>query len=459
MSVGARAGYIHRLGPCRPPGSNPLTTMTSTRVLALALPLLMMASVARGAAPAEPPARFAWVGGTVIDGTSGPVLPDRVILTRGDRIEAVRAAEGFHADPDMTVIDVHGKFLIPGLVNSHVHLATSAVPDAARTYLRRELFSGVTAVRDMAGDARLLGELGREARFHEIASPDIAYSALIAGPEFFRDPRTQQASRGLTPGSAPWMQAVDGATDLPRAIARAKGSGATGVKVYADVSAPLLAAVAKEAHAQGLLVSSHAAVFPARPGDAVRAGVDVMSHACMLGYEVTDPLPALVTHPPLAVDMRRLAERGDLVDTLLAQMKAHGTLLDATLFIYFADDTGTDCTYAASADLAARAWRAGVALTAGTDDEPGDHAGPWSALLQELVLLHDGAHLPAADVIRAGTINGARAIGRDRDMGTIEAGKLANFVVLDRDPLVDLHHLETLWMTVKDGIAYRRSAF
>jgi hypothetical protein len=80
---------------------------------------------------------------------------------------------------------VPGKFLIPGLMNSHVHLATLANPSAARAYLLRELYSGVTAVRDMAGDARLLGELKREAEFDEIQSPDIYDAAVIAGPQFF----------------------------------------------------------------------------------------------------------------------------------------------------------------------------------------------------------------------------------------------------------------------------------
>jgi hypothetical protein len=63
-----------------------------------------------------------------------------------------------------------------------VHLATLANPREARAYLRRELYSGVTAVRDMAGDIRLLGELKREAGFDEIVAPDIYYAALMAEP-------------------------------------------------------------------------------------------------------------------------------------------------------------------------------------------------------------------------------------------------------------------------------------
>jgi imidazolonepropionase-like amidohydrolase len=419
--------------------------------------VVTVTSSAHAVAPFE--GRVAWVGAIVHDGTPRSSLAPRVVVTEGARIVDVLAADGFQPSTGMQVVDLHGKFLIPGLVNTHVHLATSARPDAARAYLRRELYSGVTAVRDMAGDARLLGELKREAEFDEIPSPEIDYAALMAGPDFFTDPRTHQASRGRIAGEAPWMQAIDEHTDLRLAIARAKGSGATAIKVYADVSAPLLAAVAHEAHAQGLLVWSHAAVFPARPSDAVQAGVDVVSHACMLGYEVTDPMPARVPHPVLPVDVRELSRQSARIDALLAQMKAHGTLLDATLFVYFADDSGVDCSYATAARLAARAHAAGVLLTTGTDDEPGDNAGPWSALLQELRLLHDDAGMAPADLLRAATINGARAIGREKDLGTIERGKLADFLVVEKDPLIDIRFLDTLSTTVRNGIAYDRKAF
>jgi imidazolonepropionase-like amidohydrolase len=409
--------------------------------------------------PANDQNETAYVGATIYDGTGAAGRPDMVIVTRAGRIAAVVPAGSFHASADTKVINLRGKFVIPGMINSHVHLATSANPAAAKAYLLRELYSGVTAVRDMAGDVRLLAELKREAEFDEIPSPDIYYAAVMAGPDFFADPRTRESARGRVAGDVPWMQAVAPETNLPVAIAQARGTGATAVKIYANVSAPLIAAITAEAHRQGLLVWAHAAVFPARPSEIADAGVDVMSHACMLGYEVSDPIPPAAMHPPVPVNAQKLALPSTRLNMLLADMKRHRTILDATLYVYHSDDSGVDCKYALAAKLAGEAFRAGISLSAGTDDEPGDSSDFYSALLQELALLVDDAGLTPADALRAATINGARTIGREKDMGSIENGKLADFVILDRDPLSDIHNLRSIYMTVKNGIGYKRRAY
>jgi imidazolonepropionase-like amidohydrolase len=255
------------------------------------------------------------------------------------------------------------------------------------------------------------------------------------------------------------MQSITTETNMPLAVARALGTGATGIKVYADVSGPLLTAITAEAHRQHMLVWAHAAVFPARPSEVAGAGVDVMSHACMLGYELSDPIPPAAMHPPVPVDAKRLALPNARLDALLSDMKQRGTILDATLYVYFSDDSGVDCKYALTAKLAAEAYHAGVPISAGTDDEPGDNSDAYSALTKEIILLVEGAGLTPADAIRAATLNGARTIGREKDMGSIEVGKIANFVVLDRDPLSNIRDIRSVYMSVKNGIGYRRSQY
>lgn len=429
------------------------------RQIAVLLSVFALGSASTYGLPTTDQKDTAYVGATIYDGTGIAGRPDMVIVTRAGRIAAILPASGYRARKGTEVILVPGKFLIPGLINSHVHLATLANPSAARAYLLRELYSGVTAVRDMAGDARLLGELKREAEFDEIQSPDIYYAAVMAGPQFFTDPRTHQAARGRVPGEVPWMQAVTTETNVPLAVAQARGTGATAIKVYADVSGPLLSAITAEAHRQNMLVWAHAAVFPARPSEVADAGVDVMSHACMLGYEVSDPIPPAAMHPPEPVNAQILEQPNARLDALFLDMKQRGTILDATLYVYFSDDSGVDCKYSLAAKLAGEAYRAGVSLSTGTDDEPGDSKDNYSALAQELILLVKDVRLTPSDAIHAATINGARTIGREKDMGSIEVGKIANFVVLDKDPLSDIRNVRNVYMTVKNGVGYKRSLY
>jgi imidazolonepropionase-like amidohydrolase len=432
--------------------------MNSHRVVFL-VSVIALGSTNAYALPATDQKDSAYAGATVYDGIAATGRPDMVIVTRAGRITRILSSLNYRAPKGAEVVNLRGKFVIPGLINSHVHLATSANPSAAKAYLVRELYSGVTAVRDMAGDVRLLAELKREAEFDEIPSPDIYYAAVMAGPAFFQDPRTHQAARGRVAGEVPWMQAVTVETNMPLAIAQARGTGATAIKVYADVSAPVLSEITAEAHRQHMLVWAHATVFPARPSEVADAGVDVMSHACMLGYEVSDPIPPAAMHPPVPVDAKKLELPNPRIDALLSDMKRRGTILDATLYVYFSDDTGVDCKYSLTAKLAGEAYRAGISISAGTDDEPGDSKDTYSALTQELTLLVSDAGLTPTDAIRAATINGARTIGREKDMGSIEVGKIADFVVLDKDPLSDIHNVRSVYMTVKNGVGYKRSLY
>jgi hypothetical protein len=174
----------------------------------------------------KPAPTVLYLGATLIDTRTGTSRPNVAIFTREDRIVEVRNGAEIVAQKGQELVDVHGKFVIPGLVNSHVHTATAAIPAFAKAYLRPELYSGVTTVRDMAGDVRLLSELKREAEFGDIPSPDIFYVALIAGPKFFVDPRTHDAARGRIAGQVPWMQAVTTETNVPVVIAQALGTGA-----------------------------------------------------------------------------------------------------------------------------------------------------------------------------------------------------------------------------------------
>jgi imidazolonepropionase-like amidohydrolase len=404
---------------------------------------------------ADKPIMTVYRGATLIDTRTGAAQPNIAILTRDDRIVEIRPAAGVVAQQGTKVVDIRGKFVIPGLVNTHVHTATEAVPALARAYLRRELYSGVTTVRDMAGDVRLLSELQREAQFNETPSPDIFYVALVAGPEFFADPRTHSAARGRVAGQVPWMQAITAQTDLPFAMAQAQGTGATAVKIYADLPGNLVKDISAEAHRQHLLVWAHAAVFPALPSEVAAAGVDVMSHACLLGYELSDP-PAKTYGYSTPVEAK-LLNPSPRMAALYQTMKQRGIILDATLLPYETQQV-RGCTAQISAHLAREAFLAGVLLSAGTDDDP-----VWdetdSALDTELSLLVAKVGMTPAEALRSATVIGARATGQESDAGSIEPGKLANLLVLNRNPLEKIANVRSVFMVVKRGVRFPRSAY
>ena len=207
----------------------------------------------------------------LIDGTGGALRTGMDVLIRGDRIERVFSDADIDRKllAEAKIVSIDGHFLMPGLIDAHVHLATPPNRRQAEAIMRRDLYGGVTAVRDMADDLRSVSELARASLVGEIAGPDVYYAALIAGPHFFTDERTVQVSAGGVPGHVPWMQAVEDGTDLPLAISEARGTYATAIKLYADLSPELAPRITAEAHKQHMLVWAHATLYPAKPSEVV----------------------------------------------------------------------------------------------------------------------------------------------------------------------------------------------
>ncbi|MBL8772960.1 MAG: amidohydrolase family protein [Phenylobacterium sp.] len=424
---------------------------------------LILLAAAAFAAPALA-APVLYRDATLIDGAGGPARPHMSVLVEGERIVRV-APDGEAPPPGARVVDLAGKFMAPGLIDSHEHLATPPNRRQAEGSLRRDLYGGVTAVRDMADDLRSVAELARASRNGEIPAPDIYYAALVAGRSFFDDPRTRAVSLGYTPGSAPWMQAVDASTDLREAMTLARGTGATAIKIYANLPPDLVARIAAEARRQGLKVWAHTAVYPTSPGEVAAAGPHVMSHACSLAHEAAGTPATYQARQPID-PAPFLAGDNAAVARVVGRMAADGILLDATAGLYgrlsaeAAKSPGARrplCAGELSAALTRQAWKAGVEISAGTDwVAPWDD--PWPTLFHELAALQ-ALGMPAAQVIRVATLNGARAAGQEADMGSIAPGKLANLIVLSRDPTADVANLKSLELVVKRGREHPRRDF
>jgi len=428
-------------------------------------------AVAAAAAPgqAAAPKAVLYRNAVLIDGTGAPKRPGMSILVEGERIKAVGDAATLQPPPGAEVVDAAELYVLPGLINTHEHLATPPNRPWAEAEMRKDLYGGVTAVRDMADDLRQVADLARAARVGEIRGPDIYYAALMAGPEFFKDPRTQAVAMGADAGAGavPWMQAIRPGTDLALAVAEARGTGARAIKIYADLPAAEVEAITREAHRQGALVWAHWAVFPATPAQVVDAGVDTVSHACMGAYQASDAVPRAY-HDRAPVQAVKF-QHGDnpAVEAVLRDMKRRGTILDATLRVYVdlasnhaehPDGPEPYCTPELAERLTAEAYRDGVAISAGTDgfSAPG---APWPALQDELELMQDKAGMTPADVIRSATLVGAMTMHAQDAMGSIAPGKLANLVFAKDDPTRDVRALRTIVLTVKRGARFWRKDY
>ena len=428
-----------------------------------ALVIFLFASLAFGAPEKSTPPITVYTNVTIIDGTGAPASSSMAIVVEGERIKSMLPMAALASSPisGAIVVDLTGKFALPGLIDTHQHLGTTPNRRAVEAQLNRMLYGGVTAVRDMAGDTRFLADLSRAARLAEIPSPEIFFSALMAGPGFFKDPRTHSSAQGADPGHVPWMQAITADTDIVTAVTLARGTGASGIKIYADLPAAEVRRIVAEAHRQGIPVWAHATIFPSSPSDGINAGIDSISHAYMLAYEL-NPTGSLAYHTKPAIDTQQLHDDTKVLPALFAEMIHRGTVLDATVHTFFESDAhqppdkpkrGPICAQVTSA-----AYRAGVAISAGTDfAPPADDAYP--ALQTEIESLVRDVGLTPADAIRAATSIGARALKADSEMGTIAAGKLANLVFVSRNPLVDIKALRDVVLTVKRGRAYPRSDY
>jgi imidazolonepropionase-like amidohydrolase len=307
----------------------------------------------------------------------------------------------------------------------------------------------------MAGDAVELADHARFAAAPSAPAPRVYFAALVAGPSFFDDPRPRASAHGGEPGRVPWLRAVQGSTDLAALVGEARATGATGIKIYANLDAELVAAVSEEAHLQGMRVWSHATVYPASPLEVVQAGVDVVSHANYLAWQIASRIPdtyaagfqgMMQTTPP--------PPDHPAIDLLLDEMLARGTLLEPTLGVTHArEPSAAPGSWAAFSDaVTARAHARGVRLVAGTDGMA--PAGGQPNIHLEMELLVEYAGLSTMEAITAATANAAEAIGRADEVGTIEPGKLADLVILDADPLADIHDTRRVVFVVKGGFRH-----
>lgn len=389
----------------------------------------------------------------IFDAASGERVPNHDVVIAGKKIIAVGPA----GSADFTAarrIDAQGLTLLPGLINSHIHLQLSDDPQAGMESLLRR---GVTSVRDLAGDARTPARLEARRRAGEITTPEIIYAALLAGPQHMADPRTTGASDDYPPGGAPWMRSVTEASDVQTIISDAAATGASGVKLYASLKPPLLEKVSREAQAQGLRVWTHSVIFPGNAVDVVASRPDQIIHAKGLASADDKGLPdnfrdgVMDYMTGLPLDHRD--PESDFYRSLFAKMIEGDILLEPALI---ADG---DVGLAAGRKLpqplldlrewscraTGAAWRSGVTIGVGTD-----YDGEGDLLWREMDRLVE-CGMSRGAVLTAVTWNNARALGIADRAGLVSPGYEADLLLVEGDPTKDLSALGKVRFVFSNG--------
>jgi imidazolonepropionase-like amidohydrolase len=385
------------------------------------------------------------------------------------------------------IIDAHGRWLIPGLIDSHVHLLFLTHGSAGAELsldLRNLLAQGITTVRDMGTNpAALLTRVGALP-----ASPRVYAMQLVAGRRFFFNGfRGTRTSRGTIYRQPPamamqslgWTPMLYNPNNNPDSLVEAaRRAGATGLKLYAQLDRVSVQRLTEAAHRAGMPVWGHAWVQPASVMEQVMAGQDGLVHAAGLAGELFsgEERDTLVNDGNLQMATAEVATVGSAHDPRILEaldsMARHGITFEPTL-----DATRQSVAYfnakrrhipseqeeyvrAASGfgiEITREAVRRGVRISAGSDHVAYGPAIERASLIGELRMLVDSVDLTPHAALLAATRDAARALGGEaaRRLGTIEAGRYADLVMLSKNPLEDIENLDSVEWIMKGGRIWR----
>lgn len=419
------------------------------------------------------PDGLALVGATLIDGSGGPPLPDAAVVVRGGRIESVGSHAAFVLPQRTSEVDVSGRWIIPGLIDAHTHVAPAAA--WART---RFIAWGVTTIRDVHGALNAVIVLRKHANLGTGDSPRM----YIAGAMIDGLPTTYPDAIG-----------VNSEKDARKAVDRLVSAGVDFIKVYTHIDVPLLRAILDEAHTFNVSVTGHLGMVDAVT--AAKAGISAIEHmtgvpeaaspqrssllaahyrgffpgwtaserswadldsasltevAARLAQQKVTLIPTLVLHETLS----RLNDPAILHDPALSDVpEGPRTEWDVPGLINRAG--WTDADFAAfrrsrpHQDLFVRAFAAaGGRIAAGTD-AVNQLLVPGYSEHREMELLV-AAGLSPREALRAATRNAAVLLGVD-SLGLIAPGKVADLIVLKKDPLLDIRNTRAIESVMSHG--------
>lgn len=423
---------------------------------------------------------LAITGATVIDGRGGAPVPDGVVIIEGDRIIQVGRRGALRIPVGIRVVDAAGIFLIPGLIDTHVHLEDVGLSDvgglpaswesAGRLRelvlinARLDLVGGITTVRDL-GSSELVLRVRDEINAGRFVGPRI----VAAGMQLVkRAPEATQARMFLE---------YDGADDGRAKVRRLALMGVDLIKIRLTHQRPVpsldeVLAIVGEAHRLGLRATVHTDV----PADdlvrlAIEAGADGIEHNAPLRLEDDALLSEMAKKR-----MTLMAGSGEFYVQRFEDAGLGGPVaLEASRL--FPEDVvsalrrGADTLRKQTAEMRRSGWnpeqvearfvreterarKAGILLVFGTD------AGAYLAIHgEEYKALYGETRMgsSAMEALLMATRDAARALGQEKEIGTIEAGKLADLVIVKADPLADMRNVHRVDRVLKGGVVYSPS--
>ncbi|HXG67677.1 MAG TPA: amidohydrolase family protein [Blastocatellia bacterium] len=429
----------------------------------------------------DPNETIALVGGTVIDGVGGAPLRDAVVIIKDGKILRVGGKGEVPYAGATKVIDVAGKYLLPGLIDLHVHYDG----------WMGELFlaHGVTTVKDMGNDIEWMSTVSREVEEGKVRGPRIFY----VGNGLDAPPPVREHHVGL-----------DNAEMARRAVELLYEHGASAIKVREKITPELLNAITEAAHRCGIPVTGHIKRMDAR--EAAMAGIDGLEHATgivqavagvgredepganelekfvaeLKAYSLIDLdkveelvqfliskrvalIPTMANWWRMASDRRDQLAREDAVyakDSSLAYVPEFVRQMWATSYVFQlknADDLAqVQAGYRKLQALLVQFYKSGGKVLAGSDTF---FSVPGLSLQTELLFLVDAGFTPMQAIMMA-TRDNADFLGKGAELGTIAPGKAADLVVLSADPLADIGNIRKVEQVMKGGqvvdMSYRR---
>jgi len=418
------------------------------RALPAAAAWLGLLAHGTGAAVAAP-SITALVGGTVVAIDGGPAIDNATIIVSGERIAQVGPSASMPIPPGAKVISMSGKWLIPGLMNMHLHLGLK-LPGAAGDSLATE--SDTEEVLRMAGNARLslLAGVTTLRLVGEDHGTDFALRKAIDGSEVL-GPRIKTAGEVIVPTGGHGSLEADGPYGFAHQVRAQIKNGADWIKIaisggisdsHGSISAaPMtdeeMSTLIEVAHRNGIKVTAHNGSNEAAR-QALRFGIDAFEHGYHLDMAVLKDMKAkgvwlvptiVVTQPGALEFYRKIGSPPWYLERVKLTGADHWAMLQ-------------------------NAIRIGVNIALGTDQFPFEPNDGTTATVAEAELYVKAGMTPL-QALQSATTRAAQMLDMEADVGRIGAGKFADLVALDADPVQDIRALRTIGFVMKGGVVVR----